>query len=252
LASGDFNEADSHALFAEALNEWRTTGDGAGKTKIEIVEHFEESSYAASLGDEHDDDITATDKTAESSNSSGRGGSANLVYEDLGLGRDGNGYDSGSYSDESPGMGIYDDGGSFDSSGHDEGASIHVGLGGISAPTVYYGDDDDNGGTTPSSTSGLSIHANACDLGVISVASAVGSGSGSGSGQSGAAGVALSNDQAGNLAHELCEGVDPTGCMCSGASRLRLHHASTCTFAVEVFVSSSSSVSHRALCSFSP
>jgi hypothetical protein len=218
------------------------------------AEHFEESSSAASLGGEHDDDITDTDKTAESSNSSGRGGSANLVYEDLGLGGngDGNGYDSGSYSDESPGMGIYDDGGSFDSSGHDEGASIHVGLGGISAPTVYYGDDDDDGGTTPSSTSGLSIHANACDLGVIGVASAVGSGSGLGSSQSGAAGVALSNDQAGNLAHELREGVDPTGCMCSGMSRLRLHHASTCTFAVEVFVSSSSSVSHRALCSFSP
>lgn len=41
LASGDFNEADSHALFAEALNEWRTTGDGAGKTKIEIVDDGE-------------------------------------------------------------------------------------------------------------------------------------------------------------------------------------------------------------------
>jgi hypothetical protein len=39
---------------------------------------------------------------------------------------------------------------------------------------------------------------------------------------------------------EMNEGVDPTECMCSGTSRLRLHHASTCTFAVEVFVSSSS------------
>jgi hypothetical protein len=41
LANGEFNESDSHALFTEALNEWRTAGNGAGKTQIETIDDGE-------------------------------------------------------------------------------------------------------------------------------------------------------------------------------------------------------------------